>query len=329
MERGLSVKLDGDLKNIPMSQIDTADKTCHLGLPIDPIPLADSIRTVGLINPPILRQRPDFKYQIVCGFRRVAACQVLGWHEIKSRIPDRHLSAFDLLNLAIHENRSHRPLHDVEKAQGIRKLAPHLSPDDRLSRLSSLLGFPQNRKVYDKLEALSGLPEAVQAGVIEETLSFEAAVLLAGFSHDDALSCFLLLKPLKLSQNKQTGIITWIQEIAILEEIQPAQVIRSEPVQSLLSQPDLNRNQKGSMLRAYLRKRRFPMLARAEEKFAREVGTLKLDEHIHITPPPSFEGGPYTLRMTFSSPEDFDERLKALNAMGQNPALKRLLKPFD
>ena len=83
------------------------------------------------------------------------------------------------------------------------------------------------------------------------------------------------------------------------------------------------------MLRAYLRKRRFPMLARAEEKFAREVGTLKLDEHLHITPPPSFEGGPYTLRMTFSSLEDFDERLKALNAVGQNPALKRLLKPFD
>ena len=82
------------------------------------------------------------------------------------------------------------------------------------------------------------------------------------------------------------------------------------------------------MLRAYLRRRRFPVLARAEEKFAREVGTLNLDEHIHITPPPSFEGGPYTLRMTFSSPEDFDERLKALHAMGENPALKRLLNPF-
>ena len=323
------VMFNWDLKNIPMSEIDTTDLTCYLGLFVDPAPLVDSMALVGLINAPILSRRQDLKYQIVCGFRRVEACRILGWAEVRSRVLRDGLPDFEILKLAVLDNRSHRALHVVEQAQGIRKLSPYIPQGSRLELLSSMLGFPRNKKVFEKLEALARLPEVIQAGVVKGTISFEAAAPLSRFSDEAAVSCFEILKSLKLSQSKQTEIITWIQEIAVREDIEPEEVIRSGAIRSILDQSDLNRNQKGGEVRAYLRSRRFPTLAQAEDKFSRHARALKLNGHIHITPPPKFEGGPYTLRMTFKTLKDFDERLKSLKAMAKNPALKRLLNPFD
>ena len=73
-------------KVISFSEIDTKDDTCRLSLRTDPDSLLVSIKTLGIINPPVLRQRQDRKYQIVCGFRRIMACNALGLSEIKVRV---------------------------------------------------------------------------------------------------------------------------------------------------------------------------------------------------------------------------------------------------
>ncbi len=315
-------------KVILISEIDTRDDTCRLSLRTDPDALLASIRAVGLINPPVLRQRQDFKYQIVCGFRRVEACKTLGWHEIKARVLKARSTELDSLKLAILDNRSHRQLNVVEQARGIQKLSPHLPPRNRLHVLSSLLGFPQNPKVLKKIEALSRLPGAILAGVTNEIVSFERAVDLSRFSHEDGLSLFELFKLLKLSQNKQREIITLVQEIAIREDLQPKDILQSREITTILDRPELNRNERGSKIRAYLKRRRFPRLTKAEERFSKELKALKLNEHMHMTAPPYFEGEQYTLRMTFKSVKDFDERRKTLDAMARNPAMKRLLEPF-
>jgi len=190
-----------------------------------------------------------------------------------------------------------------------------------------LLGFPQNQKVFKKIEALSRLPGAVQAGVMDEIVSFEAAVDLSEFSDEDALSFFELFKVLKLSQNKQREVITLVQEIAIREDLQPIDVLQSKEVKRILNRRKLNRNEKGSKVRAHLKQRRFPALAKAEERFSKELKALKLSEHLHMTPPPYFETGLYTLRMTFKNMKDFEDRCRTLDALAKKPALKRLLEP--
>ena len=47
--------------------------------------MADSIREVGLLNPPILAEGP-IRYQVVSGYRRIAACRQLDIQEIPVRI---------------------------------------------------------------------------------------------------------------------------------------------------------------------------------------------------------------------------------------------------
>jgi ParB family chromosome partitioning protein len=321
--------VDYEDKLVPVSAIDTGDGFCRFGLRVDADALVASIGDVGLINPPVLRERRDSNYQIVCGFRRVEACRVLKWRETKARVLRGDYPDLQVLKLAISDNRSHRQLNVVEQARAIERLSACLPQKGRLEILSSILGFPKNQKVLEKLQTLAGLPEPVQAGVLEEIVSFEAAVDLGEFSGEDALSFLGLFKQLKLSQNKQKEVVTFVAEIAIREGVEAQDVLRSKEIRKILDYPDLNRNEKASQIRALLKRRRFPALLDAEERFARELKALKLDEHIHMTGPANFEGGPVTLRMTFKDEKAFSERRKTLERIAKNPALKRLLNPFD
>ncbi len=319
-----------DDRVISISEIDSEDDTCCLGLHTDTGLLCASIKALGLINPPVLRKKHNLKYQVVCGFRRVKACRLLGWHELKGRVLVGDPSELDLIKLAILDNRSHRQLNVVEQARGIQKLGTLIFPaQDRLKVLSSLLGFPPNQKVFGKLSRLSLTAESIQAGVLDGTISFEAASLLGEFCPEDALCFFDLFKGLRLSQNKQTQIITLVQEIGIREDLEPTEVISSKEVSSIMDRADLNRNEKASALRAYLKRRRLPTLSDAEDRFREQLRALKLNEHTHITPPPCFEGGPYTLRMSFKSIKEFDKCRNCLDAMAKNPAMKKLLEPFE
>lgn len=329
MNRQGSYIFEYEDRTTSVSEIDTEDDACRLSLATDFDTIVASIRTVGLINPPVLRQREDLKYQIVCGFRRVLACKALGWNEVEVRVIKGAPTQLDTLKLAILDNRSHRELNVVEQARGIQKVSAYLPPGGRLQLLSSLLGFPHNQKVFEKLEALSRLPRALQKAVTDDIVSFEAAVDLCEISDEDALSLLELFKVLRLSQNKQKEIITLVREIAIREGLQVGEVLQCSEIRKILDAAELNRNEKGSKIRAYLKRRRFPTITKTEETFSKALKALKLDEHVHMTAPPFLEGSLHTLRMTFRNKEDFDKRRKTLDNMAKNPALRRLLKPFE
>ena len=321
--------IDYEDRLVSMSSIDTGDDMCHFGLQIDADALVASIRDVGLINPPVLREQKDSNYHIVCGFRRIEACRTLKWRKTRAKVLRGDYSDLEVLKLAIADNRSHRELNVVEQARAIERLSAYLPQKDRLEILSPMLGLPKSQKVFDRLQTFAGLPEAIQAGVLEDIVSFEAAVDLGVFPGDDALSFLGLFKQLKLSQNKQKEIITLVAEIAVRDGTQTGAVLQSKEIRRALDDPDLNRNEKASKIRALLKRRRFPALVEAERKFARELRALKLDEHIHMTGPAHFEGGPITLRMTFKDEKAFSDRRRTLEKIAKNPALKRLLNPFD
>ena len=317
-----------DDKVVPISAIDTTDHTCNLSLGADPNPLVASIKAVGLINPPVLSVKNNGTYRIVCGFRRVEACRSFGWPEINGRVLVGDLSELDLLKLAILDNRSHRPLNLVEQARGIQKLSAYIPANNRLEVLASLLGFPPNRKVFQKISALGRLPEVVLAGLLDETITFEAGADLSCLSREEALAFLDVFEELKLSQNKQREIIRLVREIAAREDLQALHVLQGEDIRAIVDSPGFNRNEKGSMLRVYLKRRRFPTLVKAEERFLRDLKALKLNEDVYITPPPYFEGDRYTLRMTFKNLEGFNKGRRTLNAIAKNPALKRLLEGY-
>jgi ParB/RepB/Spo0J family partition protein len=311
-------------KVVPLSAIDLTDSTCRLGLETDPGILADSIRAIGLLNPPIVRLRGGSTYGVVCGFRRIEACRLLRWHEMPVRLLQEPLPDFELITIAVLDNRSHRSLSVIEQSRAIEKLEGE-GHRFEFAELASVLGLPSNPKVFQKVRALSRLPVAIQAGVSKDMISLEAAVALCRLSSEDALAFFELLHPLRLSQNKEQEIITLVEEISVRETLSLTQILDSYDVKTILHDPSANRNEKGTRLRAYLKQRRYPTLAQAEELFERNLKALKLKTGFRITPPPYFEGRSYALHISLESVKDLEAAAQELSLLAENPFIKKIL----
>ncbi len=79
---------------------------------------------------------------------------------------------------------------------------------------------------------------------------------------------------LKLSLNKQKEILTIVKEISLREDIPILKVIKTDRVQKILSNEDLDRNQKIRKIRIYLKQRRFPVITAAEKEFENQLKNL-------------------------------------------------------
>ena len=87
-------------QTIPSARISLQNDDFHITTREYLDDLTASIQHAGLISPPILIKQ-NSGYTIVSGFRRIAACQKLGWNEIIACILEPDMSHLDCLKLAI------------------------------------------------------------------------------------------------------------------------------------------------------------------------------------------------------------------------------------
>ena len=87
--------------------------------------LAESIRTLGLIQPITVRAKADGRYQIISGERRFRACQQAGMDMIPAYIRDANDQG--MLEMAIVENIQREDLDPIEVAMSYQRLIEECS----------------------------------------------------------------------------------------------------------------------------------------------------------------------------------------------------------
>ena len=87
--------------------------------------LADSIRTLGLIQPITVRRKADGRYQIISGERRFRACRLAGMDMIPAYI--REANDQGMLEMAIVENIQRENLDPIEVAMSYQRLIEECS----------------------------------------------------------------------------------------------------------------------------------------------------------------------------------------------------------
>lgn len=127
--------------------------------------LADSIRTKGIIQPLIVRERGGGEYEIVAGERRWRAAQMAQLHEIPVLV--RSFTDTEVLEVAIIENIQRADLNPVEEAAGYKQLMDKF--DHTQEKLAEALG--KSRSHIANLLRLLNLPHDVQDMLVEGTLS--------------------------------------------------------------------------------------------------------------------------------------------------------------
>ena len=136
--------------------------------------LADSIRTLGLIQPITVRRKSDGRYQIISGERRFRACQLTGMEMVPAYIRDTNDQG--MLEMAIVENIQRENLDPIEVALSYQRLIE----DCNLTQEQMAVRVGKKRASVTNYLRLLKLPAKIQHDLKVGLLSVGHAKVLLG-----------------------------------------------------------------------------------------------------------------------------------------------------
>lgn len=311
-------------EEIDLDRIDGRDNAYRISTDDVAEETVASIESLGLINPPILLPRSD-THTVVCGFKRIAACRRLGMQHLPARLAPSSTPPSALAALAIADNALQRPLNLMEQARAYGLILAVADSEEERMHLAAQTGLAANAAIMKKSARLLALPDFIQAGIISETISLAMAFDLGALDPGAARILVGLFEQLKLGLNKQREVLTLAVEICRREGFSLEALFQGGPLQSILANPDWDRNRKTHMLRTYLRQRRFPEISRAENEFAHLCKGLKLGPGIKLSAPKHFEGLVYTLSLSFQNEAELAGHHTTLERILADPRLAKIL----
>ena len=144
--------------------------------------LADSIKTHGVIQPILVKDRENGYYMIIAGERRWRAAKMAGLKTIPAVI--KNMEEQKVMEVALVENLQREDLNPIDTANGYRFLAERFSMTQE--DISARVG--KSRSAVANTLRLLTLPQFVQDKLFEGVLSEGHARSLIGLSEKDALS---------------------------------------------------------------------------------------------------------------------------------------------
>lgn len=304
------------LNNVPsiaLAAIDPDDTTFRVSYGFDLAPLKESIRSVGLINPPVLRKRPDYRYQIVCGYKRIRALRELGVDSVPCRLASPETSDESCLLLSLHDNVAHRELNPIEKSLALNRLLTYFSEEKIVRDFLPLLKLQPHITQFRLYQPLCLMDMPIRDAVIDGIIDVHSAHRLSRLDAESRECLAGLLIHLKLSVSKQAEVITTIAEISLRDGVAIKAVAGDPDIRSILANDKLNRPQKGDALLRYLRQKRYPRLSARERQVKGMLGRVPLPPGASIAPPPFFEDNRYCLSVYFTSWRELKEKLDKLD----------------
>ena len=136
--------------------------------------LAESIRTLGLIQPITVRRKADGRYQIISGERRFRACRLAGMNMIPAYIRDTNDQG--MLEMAIVENIQRENLDPIETAMSYQRLIDECN----LTQEQMAFRVGKKRASVTNFLRLLKLPAKVQHDLKVGLLSVGHAKVLLG-----------------------------------------------------------------------------------------------------------------------------------------------------
>lgn len=136
--------------------------------------LAESIKTLGLVQPITVRRKEDGRYQIISGERRFRACRIAGMDMVPAYIRDANDQG--MLEMAIVENIQREDLDPIEIAMSYQRLIDEC----RLTQEQMAVRVGKKRASVTNYLRLLKLPAKIQHDLKVGLLSVGHAKVLLG-----------------------------------------------------------------------------------------------------------------------------------------------------
>jgi hypothetical protein len=301
------------LEMIPTTHIDLEDTQFLITFLPELEPLLASVQRVGLLEPLLVREQDDGRYQVICGFKRAEALRLLAVPEAEAFVyPQGALDNLQALMLQVGHNLT-RPLNLVEKAQALEKLLAFGCPErEVIDQYLPLFGLQPTVRILKQITGLMGLEQGLQEYLVRKNLSLSASARFLHLDKDDQRAIIPLLEALRPGENRVKEIVSFLREISLRDGVSVSSLLASEEIREILDDQDAQRPQRIEQLRKILKHMRFPLLTAMEEKFAVYKQSLSLPPQISFYPPPFFEGDQFRMELRFKDVRQLRELVTRL-----------------
>ncbi|MFZ5517251.1 MAG: ParB/RepB/Spo0J family partition protein [Candidatus Zhuqueibacterota bacterium] len=315
-------------KIIRLDQIDWSDRSYIYAFEPPISEMIQSIRQIGLLNPPILEETMPETYRIVSGLRRIIALDHLGHHEFPAKIyseagPGPDLNLF-LLNL--YDNAAIRKFSIVEKAHILDRLTRlfQMTGQEIYERIFPLLELGRNPQVLTRYLKLVSADDSLKVALVADEISPDTVLQLLDLSLDDRKNVFQLFQQLKIGKNNQKEVLRLLIDISNRDEMPVSRIIDQPAFARIMTDEKLTLPVKANLVKESLKKLRYPRLSQAEMQFDLLKKKMKLPPTIRLSPPPYFEGDKFSVEFSFRNKSEFERALKILNSMAEEKELETM-----
>ena len=252
--------MDFECKDIPLSQIDSTDRTFEISTDDSLEILKASIRSLGVIHPPILIEKPrmagkEVSYIPIAGFRRIEACRELRFRFLTANCLGSETPFYQCALVAITESHFQKALNPIEISRCFALIEKSGEQGDKVLKSLHSIGFQANDASISKFKRLNRMDRLIKNGVIEGAIALPVALDLFDMSDQDgAMALAQLFVELRISLSRQRELMDWIQAIAHRERTEIKAVLADEAIRNWLVDETLDPPDKANLIRDHFRK---------------------------------------------------------------------------
>lgn len=182
--------LEKEPYSIQLEEVDWDDTSCLITYGPLPEKLILSIQTVGLIQKPLLQRKSDGLFRIICGSRRLSACQRLGLHSLSCDLLPSSASPVTGLRMSIYDNIAQRVLNPVEKSLVLTKMGQYVDQPQLIQEFMPLLDLESSDMLCGRYMQLPCLEEPILDAIARGTFHERIGFILSPLEREDRLAFF-------------------------------------------------------------------------------------------------------------------------------------------
>jgi ParB family chromosome partitioning protein len=277
-----------------LKEIDIQDRTFLFSFPKRTECLKDSIKKIGLLQPPILF-KVEKKYKIIAGEGRILALIELGLEKTPAfTIYEKDPKKLLLISF---ESNAFRSLNLVEKAEFVKRAVKFFTTDEMISFLP-LLGFAKHYSWLEFLKQIDNLILEFKKLLVQEELNPQVVNLIASLSEEEQKKLLILYERIKPSFSEQKKIL---QKLFDLKKRYSFDSILPDFFINILEEEDFNLRKKKFLEKIF--ELYYPNYSKKLLEIKPFIEKFRAKE-IFVSPSPYFEKKELDIKLNIASEKD-------------------------
>jgi len=301
---------------ISLEDLDERPGAYTMSFGFDPVPLVNSIREIGLLNPPLIERDGEGRIGVVAGHRRIVALKTLKEKQVRCiDLSGAGYGPLEKVRISLYDNLATRTFNDVEKGMVLERLTEWVDRVEILHTYMPLLGLPAHETLLQTLVRLGELEHDIRLAISRKRISLPTAGYLLDQDGESRSYLFKWFSSINFNFNQQYQLIDLLTYLSQSTGRKVGSLLSAPPFVALLDDRNLNGPQKLRSALAHLRRMRYPALTDAEKLFHAQVRDLKLPEDVCIRHSPYFETRDFRLEIRFQDGRSLRDRLAYLASL--------------